>query len=289
MAVVYYDVEDPDTTMNYRWVQPPQIVYFVTTTDTRGNINVTPVTMGTVVGGMYFAFSFSNLLVPDWDVGEDKPNVKHGYYNLKEVPECVISYVSHDLLRESWITGMPIPRGISELDVAGLTPLPSRKVRPCGIKECPVNLEARVLSSQKLGAKWMLNICQIVAVSVDSEYAKRDREVMDGLGVLAIDPVFEVKIGKGRTPETDNVRLYYDRLDLSKIERAPEDIGCRDVWIGTFEQWLDDEQKRGKLSDEQKQEILELNKRWQANRDPQTNAVVKRELTERLKRLVAAG
>jgi hypothetical protein len=112
---------------------------------------------------------------------------------------------------------------------------------------------------------------------------------MDGLGVLAIDPVFEVKIGKGRTPETDNVRLYYDRLDLSKIERAPEDIGCRDVWIGTFEQWLDDEQKRGKLSDEQKQEILELNKRWQANRDPQTNAVVKRELTERLKRLVAAG
>ena len=45
---------------------------------------------------------------------------------------------------------MPIPRGISELDVAGLTPLPSRKVQPTGVKECPINLEAKVISSQNL-------------------------------------------------------------------------------------------------------------------------------------------
>jgi flavin reductase (DIM6/NTAB) family NADH-FMN oxidoreductase RutF len=287
MAVTYFDVDDPTTTMNYRWFQPPQIAYFVSTIDKYGNTNVTPVTMGTTVGGFYFAFTFSNLFVPDWDVeGEEKPNVKHGYYNVKQHPECVISYIGHDLVRESWITGMPIPRGISEADVAGLTALPSRKVKPSGIKECAINMEAKVISLQKLEPKWTLCVCKIVGVSVDSDFVARDQEKWDGLGVMAIDPVFEVKIGKGHTPDTQNVRLYYDRLDMNKIERCPEDVGCVDQWIGSFEQWMDDEQARGKLSDEQKQDILNLNRRWQVNRDPQTNGAVRQELTAKLKRVV---
>lgn len=288
MAVTYFDVDDPTTKMNYRWFQPPQIAYFVSTIDAYGNTNVTPVTMGTTVGGFYFAFTFSNLFVPDWDTeGEEKPNVKHGYYNLKQHPECVISYIGHDLVRQSWIAGMPIPRGISELDVAGLTALPSRKVKPSGIKECAINLEAKVLSAQKLEPKWTLYVCKIVGVSVDSDFVARDQEKWDSLGIMAIDPVFEVKTGKGHTPETQNVRLYYDRLDMSKIERCPEDVGCVDDWIGSFERWMDDEQTRGKLTEQQKQDILDLNRRWQANRDPQTNGVVRRELTERLKMVVA--
>lgn len=117
--------------MNLRWVQPPQIAYLVTTMDKYGNTNVTPVTKGTSFGPpFYYAFALSNLLVPDWPSGDDKPNVKHGYYNLKDVRECVFSYFGYDLLRESWIAGMPVPRGISEMEVAGLTPLSSKKVKP---------------------------------------------------------------------------------------------------------------------------------------------------------------
>jgi flavin reductase (DIM6/NTAB) family NADH-FMN oxidoreductase RutF len=286
MSVVYYDLEDPTTRMNYRWVQPPQIAYFVSTLDKNGNTNVTPVTMGTTVGGYYFAFTFSNLFVPDWDTDGEKPNVKHGYYNLKQIPECVISYIPHALVRESWITGMPVPRGISELDVAGLTPLPSRKVRPTGVKECPINLEARVLSSQKLPDKWTLYVCKIVAATVDAAYVENDAEKWDSLGVMAIDPVFEVKTGKGRGAGEGNVRLVYDRLDVSKIERCPEDVGCVDYWIGSFEQWMADEQGRGKLSEAEKQHIFDLNRRWLANQDPVANAQVKQDLTAALRKVV---
>jgi len=94
----------------------------------------------------------------------------------------VISYFGNDLLRESWIAGMPIPSGISELDVAGLTPLPSKKVKPGGIAECPVNIDCY--------SDWNCHL------------------------------------------------------------------------IGTFEQWLEDEQKRGKLSEQEKTKLFELNAEW---------------------------
>jgi flavin reductase (DIM6/NTAB) family NADH-FMN oxidoreductase RutF len=287
MEFIHYDLEgEKSSDINHRWVQPPQISYFVTTIDKQGNVNVTPVTMGTSFGPpYYYVFCLSNLFVPDWD-GEYKPGIKQGYMNLKEVPECVISYYGHDILRESWIAGMPIPRGINEMEVAGLTPLPSKKVAPPGIAECPVNMEARIISTQKVGSRWTLYTCEIVGVSVNADYVKKDKEVNEGLGVLAIDPLFEVKIAKGNTEETKGMRLYYNRMDTSMIERCPEDIGCDDDWIGSFEQWLLDEQKKGKLNDEERLELLELNDKWEKNMDPKANGAVKEELTRRLRKLV---
>lgn len=289
MEFIHYDLEGEreGTGLNHRWVQPPQISYFVTTIDKHGNTNVTPVTMGTSFGPpFYYVFCLSNLFVPDWDGKEYMPGIKQGYMNLKEVPECVISYYGYDLMRESWIAGMPIPKGISEIEVAGLTPLPSRKVAPCGIAECPVNMEARVISTQKVGSRWTLYTCEIVGVSVNAEFVKRDKEIFDGTGVLAIDPLFEVKIAKGSTEDTKGMRLYYNRMDYSRVERCPEDIGCYDHWIGSFEQWLEDELIRGKLSEQEKLEILELNEKWQKNSDPKVNGAVQMELTLRLKNLV---
>lgn len=289
MEFKYYDLEGEKSGsgINHRWVQPPQIAYFVTTIDKYGNTNVTPVTMGTSFGPPhYYVFCLSNLFVPDWDGEEYIPGIKQGYMNLKEIPECVISYFGHDLLRESWIAGMPIPRGISELEVAGLTPLPSKKVAPCGIAECPVNMEARVISTQKVGSRWTLYTCEIVGVSVNAGYVERDNGTYGGTGVLAIDPLFEVKIAKGPTEDTSGMRLYYNRMDYSRIERCPEDIGCYDHWIGSFEQWLEDERLRGKLTEAEKGEILELNAKWQTDLDPKVNGAVREELTKRLKKLV---
>lgn len=287
MEFVYYDLEgEKRSGLNHRWVQPPQISYFVTTIDKFGNANVTPVTMGTSFGPPhYYVFCLSNLFVPDWD-GEYKPGIKQGYMNLKEVPECVISYYGHDLVRESWIAGMPIPKGINEMDVAGLTPLPSKKVAPPGIAECPVNMEAKVINTLKVGSRWTLYTCEIVAVSVNADFVARDKAEFEDCGVLGIDPVFEVKIAKGKTPETDGMRLYYNRMDFSRIERCPEDVGCDDDWIGSFEQWLTDEQKKGKLTESERLELLDLDARWSQDRNPATNGAVKQELTARLKKMV---
>ncbi|GHU88203.1 hypothetical protein FACS189476_04890 [Spirochaetia bacterium] len=204
------------------------------------------------------------------------------------MPECVISYYGYPLLRESWIAGMPVPKGISEIDVMGLSPLPSTVVKPCGIAECPINLEAKVLHVHKLGKSWVNYICEIVAVTVHKDLEEQNKKgPLAGYGMLIIDPLFEVLTGKGDTPETDNFRLVYDRLDLSKIERCPEDVGCKDHWIGSFKQWISDERDRGKISAAEADHIFDLEKKWAANRDPVQNGAVKAELTSLLKKAVA--
>lgn len=287
MDFTFYDLEgEKHCDINHRFVQPPQVSYFVTTVDNKGNVNVTPVTMGTSFAPpWYYVFCLSNLFVEDWD-GAYRDGVKQGYMNLKENPECVISYYGHDLVRESWIAGMPIPKGIDEMDVAGLTPLPSKKIATPGIAECPVNMECRVIHSLKVGSRWTLYTCEILGVSVQSDFVARDKTEFQGMGVLGIDPVFEVKIAKGDTPETSAMRLYYNRMDFDKVERCPEDVGCEDEWIGSFSQWLTDEQKRGKITEEEHREIVALEARWAENRDPVANGEVRRALTQKLRHMV---
>ena len=288
----FYDMDDLGCKMNYRFIQPPQIAYLITTVDGRGNANTTPATLGTCVGASlprngrpseyFYTFSLGAVDIPD---PGNKLNPRHGCLNLKQVPECVISYFGYDLMHESWLTALPVPYGISEIEVAGLTLMKSRKVSPPGIAECPVNMEARVIQTVKLGYYYEHFICQIVGVSVSSRLAKMDEERGDGLGIFHTDPLFEVRIIRG---ETGNLRLYYGRMDPEKIHRTSDEVGCITDWIGDFEKWIDDEQKRGKITTEQRDEIIELNTRWQQDRDPNQNQDVKEQLTRRLRTLVLA-
>ncbi|MBU4446685.1 MAG: hypothetical protein L6422_07965 [Candidatus Marinimicrobia bacterium] len=233
----YYDLENPESWPNYRWIQPPQIAYFVTTVDNAGNHNVTPVTLGTCIGASlprndkpgeyYSSFSLGHANLPD---GGNVLEVRHGFYNLEEVPECVISFIPATLMRHSTLTGLPIPRGISEMDVAGLTPLPSRKVCPSGIAECPINLEAAAFQTTRLGYYYTHYLCKVIAVSVDEDLMAKDQS---GLGSLEIDPLFEVNIQRN---SNDQIRLYYGQINRNKITRTADDIGCLKDWIGRFEQ-----------------------------------------------------
>jgi len=286
MSRIFYDLMRPETGMNYRWVQPPQIVYLVSTVDQNGNVNVTPISLGTCVGvnslpdpvesNYFFAFSVGNV---------DLPNLpaRDAYHNLETVPECVISYPSSDFLEKIWVAALPLPKGINEMDVAGFAPLPSRRVHPPGIQECPVNMEAVVKSSYQVGAHFKLYICQVVAVSVNAELVARDETSAEHVGVLSIDPLFEAAIValEGRAP-----RLYFGKIDRDKLYPTPDDIGSSRTWIGTFEAWMEDELERGKIGQEQMKEILALNKQWQANPDPKVNQEARLKLTRRLTEIV---
>jgi Conserved protein/domain typically associated with flavoprotein oxygenases, DIM6/NTAB family len=291
MEFVKYQLTDGHLNgAHHRFIQPPQVAYFVSTVDQFGNVNITPTTMGTAIGHNFFSFTLSNLFEENWDQRKYnyRDGIKQGYCNLEETPECVISYYGHNLLRESWIAGMPIPKGISEIDVMGLTALPSEQVKPAGIAECPINLEAKVLHKNYLGKRWVNYICEVVGVTVHKELDERNRrEPYAGYGVMLIDPILEIFIGKGGTPETDNIRLVYDRLDWDKIERCPEEIGCKEEWIGTFKQWMHDEQARGNVTQEDVERLFTLESKWAANRDPIANADVKKELTQLIKKVVS--
>jgi len=286
MSEIYFDLMKSDKGFNYRWIQPPQITYLVSTIDNYGNNNVTPVTLGTCVGvnslsrpqgsNYYFAFSVGSIDVPDIPA-------RHAFFNLESTPECVICYPGSDLMEQVWVTGLPLPPGIDEIEVAQLTPKKSNKVKPGGIEECPINMEARVKSSCAVGEHYKLYICQILGVSVKEDLVKQDQKNPLHYGILAIDPLFETAIVpyEGLPP-----RLYFGKIDRDNLIRTPDDIGSSKKWIGTFEEWIEDEFDRGKINSQEKEEIFRLCLKWRKNPNPIKNGLTKNELTQDLIRMI---
>jgi flavin reductase (DIM6/NTAB) family NADH-FMN oxidoreductase RutF len=70
--------------------------------------------------------------------------VKDTLQNLREVPECVIHIVSHEIREAMNICAVEHARGTDELRASGLTAVESRVVRPPRIAECPVAFECTV-------------------------------------------------------------------------------------------------------------------------------------------------
>lgn len=285
MGEIFYDLTKPQPAMNYRWVQPPQIAYFVTTVDKHGNVNSTPATLGTCVGAEMLPDTCDNYFLTFALGRVDLPTIpaRDGYKNLQEVPECVVSYIGKRLIRQSQVACCPLPRGISELEVAGLTALPSHHVRPPGIRECGINIEAKVIHSFPLGDYYQFYVLRAVGVSVDAALVEQDARSRLHAGVWEVDPVFETTIlgEEGRPP-----RLYYSRLDKKSVMRMPDNIGPQRAWVGTFAQWMEDEAARGAISQEECDRLLALEQAWLAHPNPDANGEAKRELTNCLRELV---
>lgn len=282
MKKQYFDIlNDLQVDFNYRFIQPPQIAYFVTTMDKFGNLNSTPATLGTCNSAnmprdgrpaeFYYTFSLRNRPTHEaYDVNRPRD----GYLNLVKNDEVVISYISKDIMRESIIANLPLPRGISELDVAGLHTFASTNVSVPSIKECPINIECKIVDKIQLGNYYMLYVCKAVGISVDKELIEKDT---NGLGVFNIKPLFEIDISER---DSGNQRLNYGEMNYETFLTPGDDFGSIGDWIGTFDQFIDSEYKRKKITLEQKELTLELAKQFKKDR---SNKEVKAKLTELIK------
>ena len=255
-----------DYGFSHRWIQPPVACYWVSTLDAHGNVNIAPISMGTAMWGepsdccWYYCF--------------DVHNRRQTRRNLMLNKECVISYYPANLLKESWISGMPIPYGIDESDVMKLTKFPSGKVAPPSIMECASNVEVKIIDMYPLSNNTLF-IGKVVACSVREDLLEADQKIEDEPGLAGVDLLYECSI-TGKTP-----RLNYGRLSLDRI-RTDEKLGDENRWIGNFSTWMDSEEKRGRITADEHAHLLQLNTEWKMNPDPRTNAAVKAELTQML-------
>ena len=64
--------------------------------------------------------------------------------------EFVANLATWELREAVNLTSTPAPPGVDELELAGLTPVPSRLVAPPRVGESPVQLECRVVTSLEL-------------------------------------------------------------------------------------------------------------------------------------------
>ena len=73
--------------------------------------------------------------------------------NIRETPDFVVHIVSDAIKEQMNICSVDYPFGVNELEKAGFTALPSRKVKPPYIAEAPVALECRLMQIVELGRK----------------------------------------------------------------------------------------------------------------------------------------
>lgn len=104
-------------------------------------------------------FSFFNLVCADPSMlmfsmaPREGTTMKDTVRNIEQLPEFVVHIVDEPNAGRMNLCSTEWPHGVDEIARAGFSTLPSVKVRPPRIAECPVHLECRLERMVKLGRK----------------------------------------------------------------------------------------------------------------------------------------
>jgi flavin reductase (DIM6/NTAB) family NADH-FMN oxidoreductase RutF len=124
------------------------------------------------------AFSFFNVFSGDPPVvaigiASHKPGrPKDTRVNIRETGQFVVNLVSEENAEQMNITAIEFDQGINELEQAGLTTLPSVRVKPPRIAESPVSMECELMQIIDLGESGLV-LGRVLAMHV------RDEMVLD--------------------------------------------------------------------------------------------------------------
>jgi flavin reductase (DIM6/NTAB) family NADH-FMN oxidoreductase RutF len=120
----------------------------------------------------------------DGSHGEPKDTLR----NIRETREFVVNAVTYDLLPSMNVTSGEYDPSVNEFDLAKVTPLPCRLVRPPRVAESPVSFECRlyqILDFSPAPTGSSLVIGEIVAIHMDDAHLKDgrlDRNSLDLIG-----------------------------------------------------------------------------------------------------------
>ena len=189
----------------------PRPIGWISTLDTKGNVNLAPYSFFNAVCYNPCIVMFSSSGLPD------DPQ-KHPWRNAEETGEFVCNIVSQDLAEQMNTTAAHVGRGVDEMKLAGLTPEPSQKVKPPRVKEAPAHLECEYLKTVTFESNQQHHTHGVVFGHVVGIHI-RDDVIVDGLvDVLKFRPV--ARLGYMDYAVVDNV-FSMDRPD-SKIPKAAE-------------------------------------------------------------------
>lgn len=142
------DPADTDPRQMYAYLTGtigPRPIAFASTVDAEGAPNLAP-------------FSYFNMFSSRPPVLIFSPNLsgrtgakKDTLRNVEATGEVVINLVNHALVEQQNIASCEYPQGVNEFAKAGLTPVPSVRVRPARVAESPVQFECKVRQVVSLG------------------------------------------------------------------------------------------------------------------------------------------
>ena len=181
----------------------PKMITIITSMDKEGNINAAP---------------YSHIM--QYDVMQKNPRMligfrqeSHSFENICATGEFVVNCPSADHLDDMMETARFWPEGVNELEHTGLTMIPSRKVKPPSIEECPQIAECTVDQIIRLDKSSGIIIANIVAIVMDEGLEQMDRSERI--------PAMNLPVGLG----DQNRRYYYhahtDNVTMHELAEPP--------------------------------------------------------------------
>ena len=152
----------------------PRPIGWISSMDGQGHVNLAP-------------YSFFNAFayVPPI-IGFASTTKKDSIRNIEETGEFVWNLATKDLAQQMNATAAHVPREVDEFKLAGLTPAPSRLVKPPRVAESRVAFECKVtqviplLRADGRPAQGWLTLGEVVAIHIDK------RLIVDGVYQTAL-------------------------------------------------------------------------------------------------------
>ncbi|MEM6687760.1 MAG: flavin reductase family protein [Bacteroidota bacterium] len=153
----------------------PRPIAFASTVDAEGNPNLSPYSFFNVFSSNPPTMIFS----PARRVRDN--TTKHTLENALATKEVVINVVNHAIVQQMSLSSTEYAAGVNEFEKAGLTMLPSEKVKPFRVAESPAQFECKVKEVVALGNEGgagNLIICEVVKIHIHDEVLN-DRGTID--------------------------------------------------------------------------------------------------------------
>jgi flavin reductase (DIM6/NTAB) family NADH-FMN oxidoreductase RutF len=137
--------------------------------------------------------------------------------NVRATGEFVVNIVSGDLVTKMNASSIEAPSELNEFEYAGLTPEPSRMIRPPRVKESPIHFECKLnqiveISNEPGGASVVIGT--VIHLHIDESVLIGE----DKINLSVLKPV-------GRLAGNSYVRV----TDVIEMERPPAQIDNRSI------------------------------------------------------------
>lgn len=152
----------------------PRPIAFASTVDKEGNPNLSP-------------FSFFNVFSANPPILIFSParrvrdnSTKHTLENVIATDEVVINIVNYDIVQQMSLSSTEYPKSVNEFEKAGLTMLPSEKIKSFRVAEAPVQFECKVnevISLGDNGGAGNLVICKVLLMHVKEDILDADGKI----------------------------------------------------------------------------------------------------------------
>ena len=164
------DVNDHGLPHNpFKAIVAPRPIGWISAMNLKGEVNLSPYSYFNAVGDRPPMVVFSS------------EGMKDAASFVEQTGEFVCNFVTWELREKMNLTSAPLPRGENEMVFAGLTPAPSRLVKPPRVAEAPAALVCKLLQIVRLRAldgspsRNHLVIGQVVGVHIDEQLLKDGR------------------------------------------------------------------------------------------------------------------